>query len=334
DNASITRVGASREIGFRGGAIRGLIGRRRFHISAPDAPIGIVEGRMSEERHGFQAEVSRLLAIVAHSLYSDKAVFLRELISNASDACDRLRYLALTQPDLAGDDAGYRVTSAADRPARTLTIADNGVGMNHDDLVENLGTIARSGTAAFLKQMTGDAAKDMALIGQFGVGFYSAFMVADRVEVLSRKAGETAGWRWISDGKGEFAVAPAEIEKRGTRITLHLKAGEDDYLEPERLRHIVAKYSDHIALPIVLLDDGKDEALNKASALWTRTKSDISDEQYKEFYHHHAHAFDDPWMTLHWRAGGKIEYKALLFLPSAKPFDLFHPPRKPPVRPH
>jgi len=283
---------------------------------------------MAEERHGFQAEVSRLLDIVAHSLYSDKAVFLRELISNASDACDRLRYLALTRPELAGDDGGYRVTVAADRQARTLTIADNGIGMNHDDLVENLGTIARSGTAAFLKQLSGDAAKDMALIGQFGVGFYSAFMVADRVEVLSRKAGETAAWRWTSDGKGEFAVEAADLDKRGTRIILHLKAGEDDYLEPQRLRHIVTKYSDHIALPIVLLDDGKEDTLNKASALWTRAKSDISDDQYKEFYHHHAHAFDDPWLTLHWRAEGKIEYTGLMFVPSAKPLDLFHPDRK------
>ena len=283
---------------------------------------------MAEERHGFQAEVSRLLDIVAHSLYSDKAVFLRELISNASDACDRLRYLALTRPELAGDDGGYRVTVAADRQARTLTIADNGIGMNHDDLVENLGTIARSGTAAFLKQLSGDAAKDMALIGQFGVGFYSAFMVADRVEVLSRKAGEAAAWRWTSDGKGEFAVEAADLDKRGTRIILHLKAGEDDYLEPQRLRHIVTKYSDHIALPIVLLDDGKEDTLNKASALWTRAKSDISDDQYKEFYHHHAHAFDDPWLTLHWRAEGKIEYTGLMFVPSAKPLDLFHPDRK------
>ena len=283
---------------------------------------------MAEERHGFQAEVSRLLDIVAHSLYSDKAVFLRELISNASDACDRLRYLALTRPELAGDDGGYRVTVAADRQARTLTIADNGIGMNHDDLVENLGTIARSGTAAFLKQLSGDAAKDMALIGQFGVGFYSAFMVADRVEVLSRKAGEAAAWRWTSDGKGEFAVEAADLDKRGTRIILHLKAGEDDYLEPQRLRHIVTKYSDHIALPIVLLDDGKEDTLNKASALWTRSKSDISDDQYKEFYHHHAHAFDDPWLTLHWRAEGKIEYTGLMFVPSAKPLDLFHPDRK------
>jgi molecular chaperone HtpG len=283
---------------------------------------------MSEERHGFQAEVSRLLEIVAHSLYSDKAVFLRELISNASDACDRLRYLALTQPELAGEDAAYRVTLSADKKARTLTIADNGIGMNHDDLVENLGTIARSGTAAFLKQMTGDAKKDMALIGQFGVGFYSAFMVADRVEVESRKAGEDTGWRWVSDGQGEFTIAEAPVERRGTRITLHLKKDEDEFLEPTRLRHIVAKYSDHIALPIVLLEAGKEETINKASALWMRSKSDITPEQYKEFYHHNAHAFDEPWLTLHWRAEGKIEYTGLLFVPSAKPFDLFHPERK------
>ncbi len=283
---------------------------------------------MSEERHGFQAEVSRLLEIVAHSLYSDKAVFLRELISNASDACDRLRYLALTQPELAGDDSAYRVMLSTDKTARTLTIADNGIGMNHDDLVENLGTIARSGTAAFVRQMTGDAAKDVALIGQFGVGFYSAFMVADRVEVETRKAGESEGWRWVSDGKGEFTVTAIPVERRGTRITLHLKKGEDEYLEPARLRHIVAKYSDHIALPIVLTDGGKEETINKASALWMRSKSEITAEQYKEFYHHTAHAFDDPWATLHWRAEGKIEYTALLFIPSAKPFDLFHPERK------
>ncbi len=283
---------------------------------------------MSEERHGFQAEVSRLLEIVAHSLYSDKAVFLRELISNASDACDRLRYLALTQPELAGDDSAYRVMLSTDKTARTLTVADNGIGMSHDDLVENLGTIARSGTAAFVRQMTGDAAKDVALIGQFGVGFYSAFMVADRVEVETRKAGESEGWRWVSDGKGEFTVTAIPVERRGTRITLHLKKGEDEYLEPTRLRHIVAKYSDHIALPIVLTDGGKEETINKASALWMRSKSEITAEQYKEFYHHTAHAFDDPWATLHWRAEGKIEYTALLFIPSAKPFDLFHPERK------
>jgi len=283
---------------------------------------------MTGERHGFQAEVSRLLEIVAHSLYSDKAIFLRELISNASDACDRLRYLALTQPDLGGDGQGYRVTLNPDKAARQLVVADNGIGMNGAELVENLGTIARSGTAAFMEQMTGDAAKDMALIGQFGVGFYSAFMVADKVVVESRKAGETEGWRWESDGKGEFTVLPAELPDRGTKITLHLRKGEEEFLEPERLRHIVRKYSDHIALPIVLAADGKEETINKASALWTRSKSDITTEQYTEFYHHHAHAFDDPWLTLHWRAEGKIEYTGLLFVPSMKPLDLFHPDRK------
>jgi molecular chaperone HtpG len=283
---------------------------------------------MTGERHGFQAEVSRLLEIVAHSLYSDKAIFLRELISNASDACDRLRYLALTQGELGGDGQAYRVTLAPDRAGRQLVVADNGIGMNREDLVENLGTIARSGTAAFMKQMTGDAAKDMALIGQFGVGFYSAFMVADRVVVESRKAGEAEGWRWESDGKGEFTIEPAEGVERGTRITLHLRQGEEDFLEPDRLRHIVRKYSDHVALPIVLLTDGTEETINKASALWTRSKSDITPEQYTEFYHHHAHAFDEPWLTLHWRAEGKIEYTGLLFVPSMKPFDLFHPDRK------
>jgi molecular chaperone HtpG len=283
---------------------------------------------MTGERHGFQAEVSRLLEIVAHSLYSDKAVFLRELISNASDACDRLRYLTLTQPELGGDGQGYRVTLTPDKAARCLVVADNGIGMNRDDLVENLGTIARSGTAAFMEQMTGDSAKDMALIGQFGVGFYSSFMVAEKVVVESRKAGEAEGWRWESDGKGEFTIEPADLPAQGAKITLHLRKGEDDFLEPERLRHIVRKYSDHIALPIVLVADGKDETINKASALWTRGKSEITPEQYTEFYHHHAHAFDDPWLTLHWRAEGKIEYVGLLFVPSAKPFDLFHPDRK------
>jgi molecular chaperone HtpG len=294
------------------------------------------------ERHGFQAEVARLLDIVAHSLYSDKAVFLRELISNASDACDKLRYLSLTQPGLAADDPAFRVTLSVDRSTRTLTVADNGIGMSRDELVENLGTIARSGTAAFLKQACGDAKKntngedakkDLALIGQFGVGFYAAFMVADEVEVLTRRAGEDAGWRWVSDGKGEFTVSPAAVETRGTRIVLHLKKGEDEFLEPARLKQIVAKYSDHIAIPIRLVDstrgDGaKEETLNSASALWMRPKSEISADQYKEFYHHVAHAFDDPWTTVHFRAEGKIEYTALLFVPTAKPFDLFNPERK------
>ena len=292
---------------------------------------------MSEERLQFQAEVSRLLDIVAKSLYSEKEVFLRELISNASDACDKLRYAALTQPDLLadGDDGGsFRITLSIDKQARTLTIADNGIGMNRDDLLENLGTIARSGTAAFLDSMGGDTKDDMALIGQFGVGFYSAFMVADQVAVLTRKAGEGQGWRWLSDGKGEFTIAESGGVARGTRVVLHLADGQDEFLEPGRLRQVVKTHSDHIAIPIVLAgaaengEAAEDETLNRASALWTRPRNEISDEDYKEFYHHVAHAFDEPWLRLHYRAEGKIEYTALLFVPSTAPFDLFHPDRE------
>jgi molecular chaperone HtpG len=287
---------------------------------------------MSVEKRSFQAEVSRLLDIVAHSLYSEKEIFLRELISNASDACDRLRYAALTQPELAGEDTNFRVVLTPDKAARTLTVDDNGVGMNHDELVENLGTIARSGTAAFMETVAGardgDKAKDVALIGQFGVGFYSAFMVAEKVEVVARKAGETTAWRWVSDGKGEFTVEEAEKASRGTTIILHLRKDEDEFLDPHRLRHIVKTYSDHIALPILLKDGDKEETINAASALWTRSKSEITPEQYKEFYHHVAHSFDEPWLTLHARAEGKIEYTNLLFVPSSKPFDLFDPQRK------
>jgi molecular chaperone HtpG len=283
---------------------------------------------MSTEKRSFQAEVSRLLDIVAHSLYSEKEIFLRELISNASDACDRLRYAALTKPELAGDDTVYRVVLTPDKKARTLTVSDNGIGMSRDDLIENLGTIARSGTAAFMQNLSGDARKDMGLIGQFGVGFYSAFMVAEEVEVVSRKADESAAWRWTSDGKGEFTVEEAEAGSRGTTIILHMRKDEDEFLEPTRLRHIVKTYSDHIALPIVLNEDGKEETLNTAAALWTRSKSEITPEQYKEFYHHVAHSFDEPWLTIHTKAEGKIEYTNLLFVPSQKPFDLFDPARK------
>jgi molecular chaperone HtpG len=284
------------------------------------------------ETRSFQAEVSRLLEIVAHSLYSDKKVFLRELISNASDACDRLRYLALTHPELGAPEGKYRVTLTPDKTARTLTIDDNGVGMSEAELIENLGTIARSGTAAFVKQLSQNNKGDVALIGQFGVGFYSSFMVADRVEVISRKAGEPAASRWESDGKGEYTVAPADKLETGTRIVLHVKEDEADYLSAVRLRHVVKTYADHIALPIVLVDDGKEETLNTASALWTRPKSEISPEQYKEFYHSVGHGFDDPWLTLHWKAEGTLEYTSLLFAPSTKPFDLFDPARKHNVR--
>ena len=283
---------------------------------------------MTQETRSFQAEVSRLLEIVAHSLYSEKEIFLRELISNASDACDRLRYAALTEPALTDGDTDYRVVLTPDKSARTLTVADNGVGMNHEELIENLGTIARSGTAAFVNELSGDARKDMSLIGQFGVGFYSAFMVAEKVEVLSRKAGESEGWRWVSDGKGEFTIEPMPEATRGAKIIVHLREGEDEYLDPARLRRIVNTYSDHIGLPIVLNATGKEETINTASALWTRPRSEITPEQYKEFYHHVGHSFDDPWLTLHNKAEGVLEYTSLLFVPSTKPFDLFDPERK------
>src|SRR5215467_348119 len=304
---------------LQGPAIRHISSARSRHHST---------AAMTQETRSFQAEVSRLLEIVAHSLYSEKEIFLRELISNASDACDRLRYAALTEPALAEGDANYRVVLSPDKPARTLIVADNGIGMNREELIENLGTIARSGTAAFVGQLTGDARKDMSLIGQFGVGFYSAFMVADKVEVLSRKAGENEGWRWTSEGKGEFTSEEAPETARGAKIIVHLREGEDEYLEPFRIRRIVKTYSDHIALPIVLTDAGKEETINTASALWTRTRSEITPEQYKEFYHHVGHSFDDPWLTLHNKAEGVLEYTSLLFVPSSKPFDLFDPERK------
>ncbi len=283
---------------------------------------------MAEEKLAFQTEVSRLLHIVANSLYSEKQIFLRELISNASDACDRLRYEAITQPHLTADDPEFRVHIGIDKKAQTIEIADNGIGMNRDALVGDLGTIARSGTTAYMEELEDDAKTDVSLIGQFGVGFYSAFMVADRVDVVSRRAGEDQAWRWSSDGGGEFTIAEAEKDGRGTTVTLHLRKAEKEFLEPARLESIVRTYSDHIALPIQIARDGTDETINQASALWTRPKKDITADQYKEFYHHVGHAFDDPWLTLHWRAEGKLEYTNLLFVPSMPPFDLFHPERK------
>jgi molecular chaperone HtpG len=283
---------------------------------------------MTEQRLSFQAEVSRLLDIVAHALYSEKEVFLRELISNASDACDRLRYAALTQPELTAGEPNLGITLVVDKEQRTLAITDTGIGMNRGDLVENLGTIARSGTSEFLTRLTGDAKKDFSLIGQFGVGFYSSFMVAERVEVFSRKAGESQGWHWSSEGKGEFTVGEHEGElARGTRVVLHLREGQDEFLEEFRLQEIVRKYSDHIALPIRFGSGEEAKTLNSASALWTRSKNEITPEQYKEFYHHAGHAFDDPWLTIHWKAEGKIEYTGLLYVPASKPFDLFDPKR-------
>ena len=283
---------------------------------------------MSEEKLSFQAEVARILQLMVHSVYSDKEVFLRELISNASDACDRLRYQALTKPELVADDPQYKVQIKVDPKRRTIEVSDNGIGMSREDLIEELGTIARSGTSAFLEQLTGDGNKDVQLIGQFGVGFYSSFMVADEVEVISRKAGDEAAWKWFSDGSGEFTISEAERVGRGTSVVLHLGKGEKKWFEPGTLRGIVKTYSDHIALPIVLLEDGTEETVNQASALWTRPKKEIGEEQYKEFYHHVGHSFDDPWLTLHYKAEGKIEYSVLLFIPAATPYDLFDPARR------
>ncbi len=284
---------------------------------------------MTEETLSFQAEVSRLLDIVANALYSQDEVFLRELISNASDACDRLRYAAISEPQLTEGDAELRIELSPDAGAGTLTVADNGIGMNREELIENLGTIARSGTAAFV-QALGEKKGDVEQIGQFGVGFYAAFMVADSVEVFTRKAGEEQGWHWVSDGRGSFTISDSDqAPARGTRIVLHLKADKKDYLEPHRLRHVVRTYSDHIAVPVRLAKGEEEpETLNSAGALWTRPKSEISDEQYTEFYHHVAHAADEPWTRLHFKAEGTIEYTGLLFVPGTRPFDLFDPERK------
>lgn len=283
---------------------------------------------MTDQTMQFQSDVTRLLHIVTHALYSQKEIFLRELISNASDACDKLRFAAQTESDLWAGDTELKVILTPDKAARTLTIADNGIGMSRDELIANLGTIARSGTGEFAARLSGDAAKDMALIGQFGVGFYSAFMVASKVEVVSRRAGESQSWRWTSDGSGEFTIGEAEKPGRGTQIILYLRDGEDEFLEAARLTHVVKTYSDHIALPVELEADGKSEVLNSASALWARPKSEITDDQYQNFYHHVSHAFDDPWLTLHTRAEGKLDYTLLLFIPSSRPHDLFDPARK------
>lgn len=287
---------------------------------------------MDQEAFAFQTEVGRLLDIVAHSLYSHKEIFLRELISNASDACDRLRYQAITDPHLIEGDPDFRIRLLVDKEARRLSIEDNGIGMNRQDLIDTLGTIARSGTQSFLGQLTGDAKKDLALIGQFGVGFYSAFMVADRVEVLTRRAGDADAWLWSSDGKGSFTITKAERAERGTTVTLHLSVDEGEFLEAHRLRKIVKTYSDHIGFPVLLGEGDAGEKINSASTLWTLPKKEISADAYKEFYHHVAHAFDDPWLIIHAVAEGIVSYTCLLFVPSEMPFDLFDPERKGRVR--
>ena len=286
----------------------------------------------SRETHGFQTEVRQLLDLMIHSLYSNKEIFLRELISNASDAADKLRFEALSDDGLYEGEGDLRVRIAVDADARTISVRDNGVGMTREEIVENLGTIARSGTRQFFESLTGDSAKDTQLIGQFGVGFYSSFIVADRVTVTSRRAGRPAskGVRWDSSGEGEFTVETVELAPRGTEVVLHLRDGEDELLDRYRLRGIVRKYSDHISIPILMPGDGKDddeaddeETINTATALWTRNKSELGDDDYKGFYKHVAHDFDDPLAWVHSRVEGNLEYSILLFIPARAPFDLW-----------
>jgi molecular chaperone HtpG len=305
--------------------------------------------------HAFQAEVARLLHLMVHSVYSNKDIFLRELISNAADACERLRHSALTAPELIKDDPEFAIRLEVDEAAKRLVVADNGIGMTQEEMIANLGTIARSGTRAFMDKL-GEAKDGSALIGQFGVGFYSAFMVADQVEVVSRAAGSDEAWRWSSDGMGEFTVEPvdlAEAPARGSRVVLHLKDDALSYAKAANVERVVRAYSAHVPVPILLVDleakaaedaapdeateDEENEQLAKApaerqladgTALWTKSKSEVTGEEYKEFYGHVSGQYDDPALTLHYRAEGRHEYSVLVFLPSMKPFDLFDPDRK------
>ena len=282
---------------------------------------------MSEKRE-FQTEVTKLLDIVINSLYSEKYIFLRELISNASDACDKLKYLALTHPEAAKFSKAFKITITPDDKENTLTISDNGIGMNKEDLINHIGTIAKSGTADFVNNAK-DNGSVVDLIGKFGVGFYSAFMVAKKVEIITRKAEEDKAWKWISDGLGGYEISEAERDSNGTDIKLFLKDDAKDFTDTIYLRHVIRTYSDHIEYPIVLnLGKAGEETVNTASALWTRNKAEITEEQYKEFYHHISKNFDDPWLTLHFKAEGSIEYTALLYIPSTAPYDLFQPDRQ------
>lgn len=280
------------------------------------------------DKLNFQADVSKMLDIVVNSLYSEKQIFLRELISNASDACDKLKYMALTHPDIARESGEMKIWITPDAERNTLTVADNGIGMNRDDLINHLGTIAKSGTADFVKNAS-DNGSAVDLIGQFGVGFYSAFMVADKVEILTRRAGEDKAWFWVSNGVDGFEIREAEKKTNGTEIKLFLKQDEKNYTDSIYLRQTIRTYSDHINYPIVLcLGKAGEETVNSASALWTRNKAEITPEQYKEFYHHVSKNFDEPWMTLHFKAEGSIEYTGLLYIPGTAPYDLFQPDRK------
>ncbi|NWA85687.1 MULTISPECIES: molecular chaperone HtpG [unclassified Pseudomonas] len=289
-----------------------------------------------KETLGFQTEVKQLLHLMIHSLYSNKEIFLRELISNASDAVDKLRFEALSKPELLEGGAELKIRVSFDKDAKTVTLEDNGIGMSREDAITHLGTIAKSGTADFMKNLSGDQKKDSHLIGQFGVGFYSAFIVADKVEVFSRRAGLAAseGVHWSSKGEGEFEIATLDKADRGTRIVLHLKSGEDEFADGWRLRNIIKKYSDHIALPIELpkeqaAAEGEEqpaqewEVVNRASALWTRPRTEVKDEEYQEFYKHIAHDYENPLSWSHNKVEGKLEYSSLLYVPARAPFDLY-----------
>src|SRR5690349_18014774 len=291
----------------------------------------------TRETLGFQAEVKQLLQLMIHSLYSNKEIFLRELISNASDASDKLRFEALTDKALYENDAELKIRVGYDKAARTITVSDNGIGMSRQDVVDNIGTIAKSGTREFLAQLTADRAKDAHLIGQFGVGFYAAFIVADKVTLVTRRAGLTSehGVRWESTGEGSYTIEAVEKTSRGTEVTLHLRPDEDDLLSGHRLREILRKYSDHIAIPIVMKQErwdadakaqvitGEDEQVNRASALWARPKSEITEEQYHELYKHVAHDVDAPLAHTHVKVEGRQDFTLLLYLPSRAPFDLW-----------
>ena len=290
------------------------------------------------EKLEFQTEVSQLLKLMINSVYSEKEVFVRELVSNASDACDKLRYLSNTKEKLIKDDPNFKIQITINKKNNLITISDNGIGMNKKDLVSNLGTIARSGTAHFLKELSESKTKDLSLIGQFGVGFYSAFMVASQTKVTTRKAGENKLWIWTSDGESSFTIEESEDSNllesnRGTLIELTLTKESKEYLDKDRIENIIKRYSDHISIPIYVSDgsekkDEKIDSVNSASAIWTRPKNKITEEQYKEFYNHAGQMFDDPWMTSHYKAEGKIEYTVLNFIPSTKPFDLYDPARE------
>ncbi len=289
------------------------------------------------QTRGFQTEVKQLLHLMIHSLYSNKEIFLRELVSNASDACDKLRFEAIDQPDLLAGDPEMRIRVDYDKEARTITIDDNGIGMSYDEMIANLGTIARSGTKEFLNNLTGDKQKDAHLIGQFGVGFYSSFIVAEKVSVLSRRAGLGADQAalWTSAGEGDYTIEPAEKAERGTTITLYLRADEDEFLDGWRLREILRRYSDHISIPVQMRTEEWDEqskqqkktdnweTVNQANALWTRPRNEITDEQYIEFYKHIAHDYDEPLTWTHNRVEGRSEYTQLLYIPKRAPFDLW-----------